>query len=44
MNAERIIIEAQSYTQKLYEKFGFRQSGEEFIEEWVPHVEMVLEL
>lgn len=44
MNAERIVIEAQSYTQKLYEKFGFRQAGEEFVTDWVPHVEMILDL
>ena len=43
MNADRIIIEAQSYTQKLYEKFGFRQTSEEFMEDWIPHIQMTLD-
>jgi len=44
MNADRIKIEAQSYAKGFYEKFGFKQVSEEFLEDGIPHVQMVLEL
>lgn len=43
-NADRIKIEAQVYAKSLYEKLGFRVCGEEFLEDGIPHVPMVIEL
>ncbi|MBP1924765.1 ElaA protein [Sedimentibacter acidaminivorans] len=43
MNADRIIIEAQSYAKEFYEKAGFKQTSEEFLEDGIPHIQMVLE-
>ena len=42
--AERIVIEAQTYARSLYEKAGFRQISEEFLEDGIPHIKMCLEL
>lgn len=42
--AERIRIEAQSYAQGFYERAGFRRCSDEFDEDGIPHVGMVLEL
>ena len=44
MNPKRIYIEAQSYAIGYYEREGFRVCSEEFLEEGIPHVQMVLEL
>ena len=44
MQAEKIYIEAQSYAIKFYERVGFRQISEEFLEDGIPHVKMILEL
>ena len=44
MNADKIKIEAQSYAREFYEKFGFKQISDEFIEDGIPHVEMILNL
>ena len=42
--ARRIRLEAQSYAQGFYEKAGFRRTQvPEFLEDGIPHVEMVLE-
>ena len=42
--ARRICLEAQSYAQGFYEKLGFcRTPRPEFLEDGIPHVEMVLE-
>jgi ElaA protein len=43
MNADKIKIEAQSYAKKFYEKVGFKQVSEEFLEDGIPHIQMVLE-
>ncbi|MCC9296422.1 GNAT family N-acetyltransferase [Clostridium sp. MT-14] len=43
MNADRIKIEAQSYAKEFYEKAGFKQVSEEFLEDGIPHIQMVLE-
>lgn len=43
MNADRIKIEAQSYTKEFYERAGFKQVSEEFLEDGIPHIRMVLE-
>lgn len=39
-----ITIEAQTYARGLYEKAGFRQTSEEFLEDGIPHIRMQLEL
>lgn len=38
-----IKIGAQSYLLKFYEKFGFRSTGEEYLEDGIPHTKMCLE-
>ena len=44
MNAKAIRIEAQTYARDFYEQQGFRQTSDEFLEDGIPHIEMVLEL
>lgn len=44
LGADRITIEAQTYARSLYEKAGFRQTSEEFLEDGIPHIRMELEL
>lgn len=36
-----IRIEAQTYARKLYENEGFVQTSEEFLEDGIPHIEML---
>ena len=43
-SAEAIMLEAQVYARKLYEKQGFVQVSEEFLEDGIPHIIMRLEL
>jgi ElaA protein len=43
LKAGRIVIEAQSYAREFYEKFGFRQVSEEYLEDGIPHIQMILE-
>jgi ElaA protein len=38
-----IKIGAQTYLLKFYEGFGFRSTGEEYLEDGIPHTKMVLE-
>ena len=40
--AKRIYLEAQTYARGLYEKQGFLQCGEEFLEDGIPHIPMEL--
>ncbi len=40
--ADAIRIEAQTYARSLYEKQGFRQVSEEFLEDGIPHIQMLL--
>jgi ElaA protein len=35
-------ISAQSYLLKFYESFGFRSIGKEYLEDNIPHMEMLL--
>lgn len=42
-NAQKITIEAQSYARSLYEKAGFHQTSEEFLEDGIPHIQMQLD-
>ena len=44
LSAEKIYAEAQAYAKSMYEKLGFRQISEEFLEDGIPHVGMTLEL
>lgn len=39
--AEAIRIEAQIYARGLYEKLGFRQVSDEFLDDGIPHIEML---
>ena len=41
LDAREIKIEAQVYAKELYEKIGFVRTSEEFLEDGIPHVEMV---
>ena len=43
-HADAIYVEAQTYARGLYEKQGFRQISEEFLEDGIPHVRMLKEL
>jgi len=40
--AGAITIEAQTYARGLYEKLGFFQTSEEFLEDGIPHIQMRL--
>ncbi|TCC94591.1 GNAT family N-acetyltransferase [Pedobacter frigiditerrae] len=42
-STNKIRIGAQLYLKKFYEGFGFVAEGEEFLEDGIPHVEMILE-
>lgn len=44
MGAKRIFIEAQTYAIGYYEREGFKVCSEEFLEDGIPHVQMILEL
>lgn len=39
--AREITIEAQTYARGLYERAGFVQTSEEFLEDGIPHIRMV---
>lgn len=41
-HAKNIKIEAQTYAKGFYEKQGFQQVSEEFLEDGIPHIEMIL--
>lgn len=43
-SAKPLTIEAQVYARKLYEKAGFVQSSDEFLEDGIPHIHMTLTL
>lgn len=42
--ARRIVIGAQSYARGFYEKSGFTQISDEYTEDGIPHIRMILEL
>lgn len=44
MNPKRIYIEAQCYATGYYEREGFSVCSDEFLEDGIPHVQMILEL
>ena len=43
-HADKIIIEAQTYAKSFYELQGFAQCSEEFLEDGIPHIKMILKL
>lgn len=43
VNADKIKIEAQSYAKQFYKRAGFKQVSEEFLEDIIPHIQMILE-
>lgn len=44
LHADRIMIGAQTYIRSLYEKHGFVQASDEFLEDGIPHIKMMLTL
>ena len=40
--AEKIIVSAQTYAKGFYEKCGFKQISEEYMDEGIPHIKMIL--
>lgn len=44
LNANSIRIGAQAYAKAFYEKLGFKQASSEYLEDYIPHIEMLLEL
>ena len=42
-HAEKIYLEAQVYARSMYEKQGFVQISEEYLEDGIPHVKMLLD-
>lgn len=43
-DAETVTVEAQIYARTLYEKAGFRQTSEVFLEDGIPHIMMKLNI
>lgn len=41
LGAKEVCIEAQTYARKLYEALGFVQTSEEFLEDGIPHIQML---
>ena len=42
LGAEKIYVDAHVYAKGMYEKQGFRQISEEYLEDGIPHVSMLL--
>ncbi len=40
-NTQKIKISAQTYLKKFYETHGFKQIGEEYLEDGIPHITMI---
>ncbi len=40
LGSTSIVLDAQSYLQEFYERFGFTVTGPEFVEDGIPHVPM----
>ena len=43
-HADKIALHAEAYARSLYEKIGFYQTGEEFLEDNIPFIPMQLDL
>lgn len=39
-HVDTLTIEAQTYAREFYEKLGFYQTSEEFLEDGIPHIQM----
>ncbi len=44
LGAATIKIEAQTYAKEFYEQQGFKQVSEEFLEDGIPHIQMILDV
>ncbi|ACL20478.1 GCN5-related N-acetyltransferase [Desulfitobacterium hafniense DCB-2] len=44
LGAAAIKIEAQTYAKEFYEQQGFKQVSEEFLEDGIPHIQMILDV
>lgn len=44
LGAEKLRIEAQVYARGFYEKLGFRQCSEPFMDDGIEHIEMILDI
>ena len=42
--AKKVVIEAQTYVRSMYDKLGFRQTSDEFLDHGIPHIKMELDL
>lgn len=40
-NKESIRLSAQTYLKKFYKNLGFKEVGEEYLEDGIPHIEMI---
>jgi len=40
-NETKIVISAQTYLGNFYNKLGFREIGEEYLEDGIPHIKMI---
>ena len=43
-HADQIVIEAQTYAKTFYELQGFVQCSDEFLEDGIPHIKMILNI
>jgi len=43
LRKDAVYLEAQTYAKGFYEREGFRVTGDEFLEDGIPHVPMLLE-
>lgn len=43
-DADRIVLHAEAYARGLYEKIGFQQTSEEFLEDNIPFIRMEMKL
>ena len=43
-NAKKVKLSAQVYVRELYDKLGFKQTSEEFMDVGIPHIDMVLDI
>ena len=41
LHQDTVRVEAQTYAVGLYEKFGFEKEGKEFMDEGIPHIQML---
>lgn len=44
LGEEEIVLEAQTYIKKMYEDLGFEVCSNEFLEDGIPHVKMILRI